>query len=454
MKKAVSLAVLYYLRFFAKKALARHRPTIVGIAGSVGKSSLRNSLFAILSRADKTIALSGNSESGIPLGILGLEIKDYTYKDWLVFLTKAPFRINNLKGVAYLVAEMGIDDPFPPKNMSYLLSIIKPDVAINLNVSATHTMQFEKALPDNVKKTTERLIDAIAYEDTKIITDSKAKVGIYNSSNKYITKYIDKFKSKNPEAQLLSFGRDKMDSIRLKSYSVNFKKTKFTFRLNEKTPKELTITLRDFCLPKVYAETFEAAILAARSLKIPLRTIQEGLEEDFNLPKGRASVFEGVKNTTIIDSTYNASKESMLAFLQLLEKLKRETKRPAVFVFGDMRELGAATEDEHRQVAEYAKNIANSIYCVGPLTHKYAIPIIKDSNKRIYKDSSKNAVQLGLHLKESLPENAIVLLKGSQNEIFLEEAVKFILKNPSDEKNLCRQTEYWKNLKANYFNVS
>lgn len=445
------LFVLAYFRFFAKLAVSKNRPVIIGVAGSVGKSSLKNSLFAILKETGKTLALEGNSETGIPLSILGLHTKDYTYKDWFINIFKAPFKTNFLKEYKYLIAEMGIDDPYPPKNMSYLLTIIKPDIAVSLNVSATHTMQFEKAIPDEKKRTVNNLIDAIAYEDTKIITESGCSVGIYNSENAHIAKYIDKFKKRNLTTELKSFGSAKNDFIRLVSYEVSLKKTRFTFKLYEKNVREFTLTFRNFCLPKAYSSTFEAAILSARSLKIPLKVIQNGLEENFTLPKGRASIFEGIKGSFIIDSTYNASKESMITFLELLGNLRRLTKRPAVFVFGDMRELGVAAKEEHEEVIRFAMENANFIYTLGPQTHEYAIPILKESNKRIYKDSSKNSIQLGLHLKESLPENAIILFKGSQNEIFLEEAVKFVLQNQNDEKNLCRQSEFWKNTKAQYF---
>lgn len=454
MKKHLTLFVLSFLRYFAKKTIKKNKPLIIGVAGSVGKSSLKNSLFAILKNEGKTLALDGNSETGIPLSILGLNAKDYKYKDWAINLLKAPFRTNNLKEYDFLIVEMGIDDPNPPKNMEYLLTILKPDIAVNLNVSATHTMQFEKAIKDAKRRTVENLVDAIAYEDTKIITQSNCKTGIYNSDNPYIVKYIEKFKKTNTNTELRSFGSNKFDSISLISYEVSLKKTKFTFKLVEKNTREFTLTFRNFCLPKAYSTTFEAAILAARSMKIPLKKIQEGLEDNFTLPKGRSSIFQGIKGSVIIDSSYNASKESMITFLDLLQVLKKQTKRPAVFVFGDMRELGVAAKTEHEEVAMKALDSANFIYTVGPQTQEYAIPIFKESNKRIYKDSSKNAVQLGLHLKESLPKDAIILFKGSQNEIFLEEAIKFILLNQSDEKNLCRQSSYWKNIKAQFFNLN
>ena len=65
----------------------------------------------------------------------------------------------------------------------------------------------------------------------------------------------------------------------------------------------------------------------------------------------------------------------------------------------------------------------------------------------------KNAVQLALHLKEELEEDSIVLFKGSQNETFLEEAVKFLLVTSADEKKLARQDEYWLRVKKSFFSI-
>jgi len=125
MKRFLTTNTLSYLRFWAKKALVKHQPTIIGIAGSVGKSSTRNAVEAILKDHFPTISI-GNSETGIPLGILGLKPKTYSKIEWLKLCAAAPANINYLEGTKYLIAEMGIDEPEPPKNMEYLLTILKP----------------------------------------------------------------------------------------------------------------------------------------------------------------------------------------------------------------------------------------------------------------------------------------------------------------------------------------
>src|SRR5581483_12114922 len=112
--------------------------------------------------------------TGIPLGILGIVPQSYKYSAWLKMLISAPFGVNHLKNTKYLIVEMGIDDPYPPKNMSYLLSIIKPKIAISLNVSVknstpSHAMQFEKLLKGAlVLDKHEFLLTEMAKEDTKI----------------------------------------------------------------------------------------------------------------------------------------------------------------------------------------------------------------------------------------------------------------------------------------------
>src|SRR5579872_7300307 len=150
MRKLGIFFVLLYLRLLAKSALALHKPYVIGIAGSVGKSSTKNALMAILKDSYSCEAV-GNSETGIPLGILGIVPTSYSVSAWISMLLRAPIGIMHLKGIKYLVAEMGIDEPVPPKNMTYLLSILKPNIAVSLNVAigdATppHAMQFESIL--------------------------------------------------------------------------------------------------------------------------------------------------------------------------------------------------------------------------------------------------------------------------------------------------------------------
>jgi|SRR3989344_4364279 len=463
MQSILKKSILFYLRFLARKVISKHHPVIIGIAGSVGKTSARNALYAILKDHFPTKYI-GNSETGIPLGILGIVPNGFTKQDWLWMLLRAPFSLNFLNGTKYLIVEMGIDEPFPPKNMEYLLTILTPDIAIQLNAAATHTMQFEKALGARQKEKNSReklaiLQQMIAREDGKILTIAKPKTYIYNADDLFISDVIlnsiqnqkkipDQVRDDMPT--MLTFGKEKTNSISYGEYSVSLEGTKFELYVKQNANMtRLPLHFHGMIIPKVYQEVFASAILAAQLTGVTLEQCKAALEKNFTLPKGRSSLLNGIHNSTIIDSSYNASKAATITFFELLLMLKRKTKRPIVFLFGDMRELGHEGKIEHEEVAEKIIGVIDYLYCVGPLTREYVLPVVQRSEEQ-FKEIRwfTNAKYAGEFLKENLPKDAIILVKGSQNTIFLEEAVKYILADNKDAVKLCRQEEYWMKIKS------
>lgn len=457
MRELLVWAVLYYLRFWAKIALALHNPYIIGVAGSVGKSSTRNALHAVLKEYFEVKVVAGNSETGVPLGILGVTINGFTKRNWLGVMFKAARGINNLSRTKYLIVEMGIDDPYPPKNMSYLLTIVKPNMSIDLNATATHTQQFEKVLKKHTRDNLEYILGKIAEEDSKIITNGYTKVGIYNNDDGRLKAKIEP-KVKRDAMTLLTFGSDKANAIYYLDYQITTKKTKFVYGVTtSKGERVLEISFNGMLLPPASRESFASVILACHALGLRYTQIIESLEKNFTIPKGRSSVFPGIKNSLIIDSSYNSSKSTVLSFLDLLLDLKKRTSRPTVFLMGDMRELGNESRREHEEVAHRIAEVVDELYCVGPQTQEFVIPIVKKKvgrrNRTKKVEWYKNAIQAGLHMKEELPRDAIVLVKGSQNTLYLEEAVKFLLENQNNVKDLTRQEDFWLKTKQNFFSI-
>lgn len=442
MKATCIWGILLYLRFLSHIALRFHKPIVIGIAGSVGKSSTRNAIYAVLKEYFPTKILYGNSETGIPLGILGIHAENFTKVGWLLMLLKTPFGLRYLRNTTYLVVEMGIDDPYPPRNMGYLLTIIKPTIALNLNISATHTMQFEKLLEGkDIPKEKQRdfLLDKIAQEDTRIIRESGCKVGIYWYDNRFLRTYLTDFQKNNPQTPLLTFGEEKTNTTWYSNYSVALHETSWEFH----TRNDAQILTFPFALPKEYEQIFAPTLLVGQYIGLTLTQIKTALEKKFTLPKGRGSIFQGINNATIIDSSYNASKETIMAYLELITLLKKQEKRPVVFLFGDMRELGEEAQQEHEAVAKKILATVDYLYCVGPLTKQYVMPIIEQEKKLKEVKWFPNAIYAGTHLAANMPENALVLVKGSQNEIVLEEAIKLFLADKKDLQKLCRQDPFW-----------
>lgn len=441
MKKIFAPFVLWYIKFWAKMALFIHKPKTIGIAGSVGKSSCRNAIYAVLRDQATTRMVGGNSETGVPLGILGIEISDFSASSWLKILLKCPFKLFATVPFKYLIVEMGIDDPFPPKNMSYLLSIIKPDISLDLNATATHTMQFEKLLVDkpSTQSKIDFLLEKIAQEDAKIMTHAQPKIGIYNEDDPNVSQALQNYKGRTA-----TFGRAASD-LSYGKYDVTLKGTSFGFYFGDKLYE---VKIKNYALPKVYQDTFGSTLLVAKYLEIDIKDAISAIERKFVLPKGRSTILKGKKGLIIIDSSYNSSANAVISSLHMLSRIAKLEKRRAIFLMGDMRELGEEAASEHSRVAKEINNLVDQFYCVGPLTKEYVMPKINLKLKPMW---FQNAKKVGNYLLQHPISKGILLVKGSQNELYLEEAVKMLLANRDDSVKLCRQNQYWQNLKDKYF---
>lgn len=395
MKKYLSILLLNYFKFFAKIQLSKvtliqkvkgQTLTIIGITASAGKSSTLFACQAALSSNFKIKTNQGyNSESGLPLSILNLKIKNYNIFSWLLIAILAPFKIlTNWQSYQILLLEMGIDSNQWPKNMDYLLSIVKPDIGIFLNVTSVHLVNFES-------------LEQIAQEKAKLVNQSKT--AIINFKDQLVKKY-----NKN------------QNTIEIKPIQINFKQ---------------------FYLPDIYKITFGAAITLAQNLGISSNQAIKNIQSNFLLPPSRSSILKGIKNTTIIDSSYNSSPLATQESLKFLSTFKKTR----IALLGDMRELGQASPKEHQKLYQLALKSADTIISVGQETNKY---FGDKSNKFIYWWQALDFLKKNIEGKET------ILIKGSQNTIYLEELVKSILKNPSDSKKICRQSTYWLKIKDKF----
>lgn len=395
MKKNISLFVLAYIKFFAKIQLAKirliqklkHRQLdIVGITGSAGKTSTLLACQTVLSPFLKIKTNDGyNSESGLPLSIIGLKIKNYSLFSWLKILFLSPFKIlTNWQGFDVLILEMGVDSPIWPHNMDYLLSIVKPNISIFLNVSPVHLTNFKN-------------LDQIAQEKAKLINQSNT--AIINDQDKLVKQY-----SQNKNI-------------------INLIPTK--------------IKLDNFYLPDIYQISFGAALCLARIFNINYNDAVKSLQTNFSLPPSRSSILKGIKNTTIIDSSYNSSPIACQKMLEFLDTFKNKK----IAVLGDMRELGSSNESEHNKIYQQALKTVDLLISVGPETKKYF------GDKSIKFDYWWQAVE---YLKQQIKGEETILVKGSQTNIYLEELVKSILQNPSDSSKLCRQSAWWLKTKQKF----
>jgi len=116
-----------------------------------------------------------------------------------------------------------------------------------------------------------------------------------------------------------------------------------------------------------------------------------------------------------------------------------------VLILGDMRELGDLAEEKHRELASLIiKTKPRLVFLIGPLMKKYLYPELKKLNyptKKLF--IYDFAGQTLTDITNNLQKNDFVLVKGSQNTIFLEIIVEHLLADKKDVKYLCRRGSYW-----------
>ncbi len=162
---------------------------------------------------------------------------------------------------------------------------------------------------------------------------------------------------------------------------------------------------------------------------------------DFRPPPGRMNRIEGQKNTTIIDSSYNASPETMIAALNVLKSMPGRK----IAALGSINELGEYSEKEHKRVGRHVPASADMLVTVGEDARYYAKAAHDAgfSKDRIF--SFETSLAAGEFLKSQLREEDVILAKGSQNNVRMEMLVEALMQHPEQaETLLVRQESYWK----------
>jgi len=466
-KNKLAPFILSYLRFFAKLQLKKNKQAkIVGITGSAGKTSCQLAILAVLGKNKARLKIKvshrANSESGIPLDILGLKIKNYSALDWLRLILLAPWKLlSNWKQFDVYIIEMGIDSPLPPKNMEYLLSIVQPQIAIMLNAKAIHSQNFDQFISEQEKdKREQAAIRLIAAEKSKLAQSLPSNgLAIINRDDQAIWQF-----SRQTQAEILSFGKSgatqnhELD-LKLIDWRVDLNGSLFVFEINNRLKKYnsgnrlIDIELKKLVLGQHYSAALASAILLAFKLGLKKIEIKRNLEKYWNLEPGRSALLPGKNHSYILDSSYNAS--GMLEMIDLAKQLANNDQKikRLVAIIGDIRELGEEAQVIHQEAAQTLADYFSEIYLVGPLMKEYALPILQNKIERKEGKISKVATfadskLAGKTLVKNLQAGDLVLVKGSQNTIYLEKAVELLLEDEKIAKKvLCRQSDYWLKLK-------
>src|SRR6185437_1554066 len=187
-KKILYFQVAGYFKFFAGIRLRKWNPKIVVVTGSSGKTTLLHLLESQIMDKAK-YSHHANSSYGIPFDILNLHRESLQKSEWIALFLKAPFAaFKKIPKEKIYIVEADCDRPNEGK---FLASFLKPDIVLWLNVSRTHSMNFDALVEEKKFLSVD---EAIAYEYGYFLDHCK-ELAIVDGDNELITKQLSRTKA-------------------------------------------------------------------------------------------------------------------------------------------------------------------------------------------------------------------------------------------------------------------
>lgn len=335
---------------------------VVGITGSVGKTSTKEMTAAVVSRVYRTARspLTWNTEIGIPLVLANLP------RDCQVAVLE--------------LAQRG------PGQIRELVGICRPTVGVLTTVGEAHLDFFESR--EQLAAAKGELLEGLPPEG----------VAVVNADDPLAAGQLARTR-----ARPLTFGLGRGEVRAEAVEPLGLEGTRFRLRLPHGS---MTVTVRVPGTHAVYNALAASAVGVA--LGVPPEEIARGLEDARPLPM-RLQV-RRLGGVTVLDDTYNSSPQSVRAALEVMGSVPG---RPRVAVLGDMKELGALSEEAHRSVgALAARSGLDLLVAFGPLARAMAEAAREAGGLRVvHTEDAREAVQC---LRKVLAPGAVVLVKGSR----------------------------------------
>ncbi len=413
----------------ARAYLWRFKPQIIGITGNVGKTSTKEAIGAVVSRAKKVRVGGGNlnNEVGLPFNVISGSVDEYYEKGGsLIFGIKSFFKaIFGLLSSDYpeiLVLEYGADKPGDIKKLTRKY---RPHVSVVTAVGEVPVHVEFFSGPEELAREKRKLVEVLDPTDFAVL----------NFDDLTVLEMKDKTKAK-----VLTYGFGEGAMIQASNLNVRMDEHGFPVGLGLKIRQgESFVPVRiDGSLGK--SQGYAAAAAAAVGLVFGMNLVQisEALSE-YKGPKGRLKILKGIKNSVIIDDTYNASPASTHLAIETIAGLSGPRK---IAVLGDMLELGRYTIEAHEQAGNFLKNDFDILVTVGSRAKFIAESAANQMPmENIHKFETSDEAKA--KVKELIKEGDLILVKGSQG-MRMEKIVEEIMAEPQNKKELLvRQSKKW-----------
>ncbi|MEV1176424.1 UDP-N-acetylmuramoyl-tripeptide--D-alanyl-D-alanine ligase [Nonomuraea sp. NPDC049784] len=299
------------LGLLARHVLARLSPTVIGLTGSVGKTTTKDLLAQVLERHAPTVATdrSFNNELGLPLTVLRADAT-----------------------TRYLVLEMGAGRK---GDLTYLTGLAPPQVGLVLNVGTAHVERMGGGLAD-VAEAKGELVEALAADGFALL----------NADDPYTVGMVGRTR-----APILLYGRSAKAAVRAEDVRMD-ERARTAFELV--TPSGRAPVALDLVGEHQVSNALAAAAVAT-ALGLGVAEIADGLNAARRRSAGRLEIVERPDGITIVNDAYNANPESMRAGLRAAKALAGT--RRTVAVLGAMGQQAHASRARHAEIGRLVADL-------------------------------------------------------------------------------------------------
>ena len=357
---------------------------IVGVTGSVGKTSTKDIIASVVSQKYNTLKTEGNNNNHIGL----------------------PLTLLRLRNEEAAIVEMGMNHL---GEISYLSEIAKPTIAVITNIGTSHIGNLGSR--ENILKAKLEILEGM--QEKKIII---------NNDNDLLHKWYEENKEK---LSIITYGINNKSDIMANNIEQGDEGSVFTCKTKQGEIKiEVPVGGEHFIYNAM------CAVAVGKELNLTDDEIFKGIR-NFELTKKRMEVIEIQNDITLINDTYNASLESISASLQYMNGLNNKRK---IAVLGDVLELGEFSKELHKKIGEeVVKNKIDLLICTGE-DSKYVVENAITNGMPIenvyYEDNIKNVT---IRIEKEMKQGDVILLKASNGMKFYNIATDLINKYKNKE---------------------
>lgn len=425
MKRLISAVVAWFLLAGARGVLARYKPKIVMVTGSVGKTSAKDAAALALSarflvrKSEKSF----NSEFGVPFTVFGLGNPWADPIAWLKVILRAagllvlPNHYPNM-----LVLEVGADKQ---GDLAKILKVATPDAVVVTRLPEIPVHVEFYATPEQVRE--EEFSPCYALAPGAPLVVSADDPHALTMAGRLSARLFTYGESAGAMARLSNVEFAVEDGRALGMRGV--------ITLGEERAEVVVrgAAGRTQLLP------LTAAVLVARAFDIPFEGAIEALRA-YEPPAGRGRLLAGVNGSTLIDDSHNASPAAVEGALETLKNFPHAARRVAIL--GDMLELGRYSVMEHERIGVRAAEAADLFVAVGIRAKGFAEAAraagMGEDAVLSFDDARAAAAALPAHIRAG----DVVLTNGSQS-IRMERITAALLADPADREKLPRQERAW-----------